>query len=248
VKAWFLLSLGVVAVFSTDGFYRAGSAASVYDTENDYLLWFERDGQQLGQPIQTVGTETHEFIERGGELFVVVTTAGEGFENTTEFGIALDGTVLTANGEPVGQAEASRVDLLPRIPHSLEALRPGLTWTDSVSSEGEGPGGTHFYRGVREYSVIGEVETAGDPALLIVGEGGLELRQGFWQSPDETLAWWQEVAGPVIDSVWIDLGGGGVLRTAAHMDLKGEAGFESLAGEVLLPSGLRSSFSRIRLP
>ncbi len=241
-----LSSLTVFVVTGTaGGLYGPESGSRTYEQQNDYVLWFVQGVDTVGQPISSRISETLTFQEEAGALIVQVAMEGEGFSDSSAYTVDPTGRVLAVDGTLVSEIATPRVDLLPRIPFTLAELAPGTTWQDEVARSGEEPWGTTSYAANRSYTVVGSQEAFGTDALLLLAEGEIRLRQGGWQDPAETVSWGQEVAGPVIDSVWIDAATGQLVAGTTHMDLAGTAVFQGGGQSMSLPSGLKSSVRRV---
>jgi hypothetical protein len=96
--------------------------------------------------------------------------------------------------------------------------------------------------------VLRVVDSSGTKLALIVGHGEMKLRQGGWQDSTQALVWWQEVAGPALDTVWFDTRSGRVLSSVAVMTLVGTGGAGPRGGGTTMPSGLRSSIRLRAVP
>jgi hypothetical protein len=216
-----------------------------YVSQNDFMLWFVEGGDTLGDPVSTRTRETLHLREADGGLEVAVEMVDEEFSSSHTYGIDSSGRVESVDDIPVDEIPTPRVDVLPRVPLSWEDLSPGATWEDQVTRSGEEPFGPTAYTARRSYRVVGEVEAFGTRGLLLVATGEVQLRQGGFQDQAQSVRWWQEVEGPVLDSVWFDLETRSLLANATHMDLSGTAGFEGGGDAITLPSGLRSSVRRV---
>lgn len=217
-----------------------------YRSVNDFEMWFVQGVDTLGEPTRIESREILTFRSADGALLVDVEMIGEGEDSRETYGIDASGRVLSVDGVAVEELATPRVELLPRIPLDWDELLPGATWTDQVERDGVEPFGPTSYLATREYQVVGEVQALGATALLLVSRGSISIRHGGWQDPNQTVSWWQEASGPVVDSVWFDTGTRALLASATHMDLTGAAGFEGGGQSMTLPSGLRSSV--VRLP
>lgn len=224
--------------------YAATRSPLEYVTGNDYMLWFLQGADTVGQPVSTQNKETHRYSGAGELLDVDVRLEGIDmpFESRQTMKIRRTGRIVEVDGTPVGELESARVDFLPRIPVT-GALEAGRTWIDTVSSSGTQPCGETNYRARRAYRVVGPAEVEGMSAVLLVAEGSLALRQGGWQSEQQGVFWWQEVEGPVVDSVWFALEGH-VIKDITSMDLTGTGGFGNGDQQTEMASGLRSRVER----
>lgn len=242
-----LVATGAAAILgaATQVNYKAGQGEVRYTSENEYLMWFVQGSDTLGGPVSTTTLETHTYRDAGSQLQVRVRLEGvdSPFESEEEYIIARNGRVIAVGGVPVAEVEGARVDLLPRLPAD-GMVEPGTTWADTVSTENITDYGPTRYVVVRHYRAQGFVEIAGRRALLLVATGEMSLRQGGWEDEAQGVYWWQDVSGPVRDSVWFDPDAGNVLRKASYMDLAGAGGFGMGEEEVRMPSGLRSSIVR----
>jgi len=240
-----LISATWIAVSTRDGGYSAAVGEVEFISQNDYMLWFLQGEDTAGQPVSTHVKETHSYSDVGDLLEVSVRLEGIDmpFEKSETITIRRSGQVVAVDGVAVGDAEDARVDFLPRIPDS-GPLSIGTSWIDTVSSGGSKPYGPTSYRAERHYEVVGTEEIDGSTTVLIVGEGTLALRQGGWQNEDQGVFWWQDVAGPVVDSVWFATERGQLVRDITFMDLVGTGGFGNGAQEVRMDSGLRSRVDR----
>ena len=168
---------------------------------------------------------------------------GPGFSATNVYGIDTSGRVHTVDGVPVHRVPHARVDVLPHITVPTTELAIGTEWTESVQAGGRQDYGETRYRAERNYEVVDNLEYNGVRVFLIVGIGEMSLRQGGWRDSEQNVAWWQDISGPVFDSVWFDPAAGQLVGNATHMDLSGTGGSTDQALE--LPSGLRSSIRRL---
>lgn len=226
--------------------YAATDGELEYVSVNDYLLWFLQGADTAGQPTSTRTKELHRYSEADGLIETHVRLQGidVAFESTQTLTIRGTGRVLAVDGVAVADAESPRVDFLPRLPES-GTLEPGRTWVDTVSSAGERPYGRTHYRADRTYRVVGSTVLGGQRAVLFVGEGTLALRQGGWQNEEQGVFWWQDVTGPVTDSVWFFPETGHLARSVTSMNLLGTGGFGNGQRQVEMPSGLRSRVDRV---
>lgn len=241
--------IGVAAALAPGPFQKASYAPTgtplEYLSENDYMLWFLQGVDTAGQPVSTRTQETHSYSKSGDLLEVAVQLKGldKPFESKQTMKIRRTGRVVEVDGVPVAEAENARVDFLPRMPAS-GPLETGRTWVDSVSSAGSKPYGETHYCASRTYRVVGPTDIEGIPVILIVGEGTLTLRQGGWQNEQQGVFWWQEVEGPVVDSVWFDPEAGHLIKDVTAMDLVGMGGVGNGQREMKMESGLRSRVER----
>jgi hypothetical protein len=93
----------------------------------------------------------------------------------------------------------------------------------------------------RQYRVERLVDSLGSQLALILSRGQMRLRQGGWQDSASAVVWWQEVAGPAVDSIWYDTHRGQIVASYIAMDLVGTGGAGPLGGGTRMASGLRSS-------
>jgi hypothetical protein len=242
-----LLILGAVCpgVAHAQGLvYRPTPDTLRYESFNSYLLYFVRGADTLGQPVATRTLESRYFAPAGPNLDVWVRLEGTGafaFHSVQTYTVAPSGRLLLVAGKPVADAPTARVDLLPRLPSTGTGLSVGDRWQDSVSDGGAQPYGQVFYRVLRLYRVERLVDTVGAQLALLVSHGQMRLRQGGWQDSAAALVWWQEVQGPVIDSVWFDTSRGQIAASYTAMELTGSGGVGPIGGGERMPSGLRSS-------
>ena len=246
MRIWvYMVSAAVVAggvATQEAGPYKAQPEPVVFESVNDYMLWFLQGSDTAGQPITTTTVETHDWSASRDGLSVHVILSGEGFSSETTYEVEPSGRVVTVDGVQVADVEGARVDLLPRLQAGV--LEVGMTWMDEVSASAERDYGDTSYHATRRYEVDRVAEVAGTEVLVVVSTGELRLRQGGWQDTNQTSSWWQEVSGPVVDTVWFDPEAGRLVADATHMVLSGEGGVSSAGGSVSLPSGLRSSVRR----
>ncbi|MDH5759884.1 MAG: hypothetical protein OEZ65_09870 [Gemmatimonadota bacterium] len=208
------------------------------------MMWFVQGQDTLGEPISTVSSETHGFAEAQPGLALAVTISGDGFSSETNYRIDESGRVWAVDGVPVEDVPSARVDVLPRIPLEASAMTTDARWTDSVVSAHSQDFGETFYQAVRNYRVSGERDFAGRTVVLAVAEGEMRLRQGGWEDETNRVAWWQEVSGIVVDSLWFDVASGILVGNATHMILSGTGGIQMPGQSIDMPSGLRSSVRR----
>jgi hypothetical protein len=247
MKLSVVLGLGAALVIgaATQVSYRASPSEIQYSSENEYLLWFVQGSDTLGTPVKTITRETHIYKDSGQYLEVGVRLEGvsSSFQSEQEFTITRNGRVIAVGGVPVAEAQGARVDLLPRLPAD-GVMGPGVVWVDTVSNEHVEDYGPTKYVARRHYRAEGIVDVAGRGAWLMVSTGEMSLRQGGWEDQAEGVYWWQDVSGPVYDSVWFDPEVGTVLKKYTYMDLTGEGGFGRGQQEIRMPSGLRSLIVR----
>lgn len=219
-----------------------------YDSENSYLMYFVRGGDTLGEPVTTHTRESQVGLQATGRVSVTLRSLdGGSFRRTDIYDVSPSGRVTAVNGTPVSSAPDARVDFLPRLPEPPVPLTVGTAWNDTVEVHGSRPYGQTFYTVRRAYSVTRVVDTLESRLALAVAAGTMQLRQGGWQDSTRGLVWWQEVAGPVVDSVWIDLRSGELVADFAIMDLTGRGGVGPKGSSDGMPSGLRSSVRRTRV-
>lgn len=212
-----------------------------YVSVNTYLLYFVRGTDTLGSPVTTRTAESRKATATADDLMVWVRVDGmdgSPFRVEESYIIEPSGRLIAVGGKPLAEVVNARVDLLPRFPVPSSAVAAGLRWTDAVSVSRDQPYGPTFYEARREYQVQRVIDTLGTSVAEIVGQGHLRLRQGGWQDEARTHSWWQEVAGPVVDTVYFDARRGLVIASIAIMDLIGSGG---AVGGPALTSGLRSS-------
>jgi len=106
--------------------------------------------------------------------------------------------------------------------------------------------GPTYYRVRREYQVERLIDTLNTQLALITGRGEMALRQGGWEDSSAGVLWWQEVKGPVADTIWFDVQRGAVHADAAHMVLSGSGGGGPKGSVATMPSGLHSVVRRAR--
>ena len=194
-----------------------------------------------------MATTTHETrlisaSENGLSVWVRLTGTGEyPFDFAETYLVSPTGRLLAVGGQPVSTTSSPRVDLLPRLPIPARVLMRGSTWTDTISIQRDEPYGRTLYAVQRSYRVLRIADTLGSHIAILVGAGQMQLHQGGWQDEATRQVWWQEVAGPVADTVALDITRGRVLSSSAHMDLAGVGGAGPIGTRDSLPSGLRSS-------
>jgi len=248
-------TLALVLPFSvhgqTSGSYRPRPDTLNYESVNSYLMFFIRGADTLGEPITTRTRERQHFAARGTDLTVWVrlqSLDGQPFSVDNTYTVTRAGRVLAEGTRPVAQAPNARVDLLPRFPDPPVKLEMGATWRDTVSVRHRLPYGDAYYSVQRQFWVHRLIDTLGTRVAHIVATGEMRLRQGGWQDSTAGTVWWQEVAGPVADTVWFDTRGGELLADVTVMSLVGTGGAGPRAGGVTMPSGLRSLVRRQRSP
>jgi hypothetical protein len=222
-----VLVVGVLAVAGLtvglgEGPYQAIDHDLVYNASNDYLLYFVDGSDTLGGPVSTELTEVHTFFPAVSGLDLTVRLEGDGVESESRFGIGFDGRVETIDGRSIDEVSSPRVDVLPRIPLPAGSLKAGARWIDSVAvADTATYGKREWYRVVREYEVVGDVDLEGQTVVLIVSEGTVSLRQGGLHPDNAQNRWFQEVSGLVVDSVWFDATSGTLIQDATRMRLTG---------------------------
>ena len=224
--------------------YRASPDTLHYTSDNAYLLYFVRGADTLGQPMATTTHESRLVSSAKNGLSVWVRLIGTGeypFDFAETYLVSATGRLLAVGGQPLSEMPSARVDLLPRLPTPAQALTSGSTWTDTVSIQHQEPYGPIRYAVQRSYKVLRIVDSLGSQIAFIVGTGQMQLRQGGWQDEASRQVWWQEVTGPVADTVAFDISRGRVVSSYAHMDLIGAGGAGPIGTGDTLPSGLRSS-------
>lgn len=212
-----------------------------YQSLNSYFMYFIRGADTLGEPVSTTTRESRFFRKAGAGLEVWVRLEGDGFSAEETYAITPAGRVTAVGGRPVAEVPNARVDILPRLPAPTRALNAGVQWTDTAVVRGSQSYGSTHYEVRRAYRVTRSVDTLGTRLALIVADGQMKLRQGGWQDSAQGQVWWQEVSGPVADTVWFDARAGNVRQSVAVMNLSGNGGFGPIGGGVTMPSGLRSS-------
>jgi hypothetical protein len=249
------MRLGAVHVLLVAAAVRSGGAQAParylpspdtlrYESLNSYLTYFVRGRDTLGRPvsIRTLEFRRGRAVASGLEFWVRVQgTEPNPSRSEQTYTVTPSGRVLTVDGRPVGEVSNARVDLLPRFAATGGVLEPGVAWNDTVSlrsTESHGP--TH-YSVRRSYRVLRVVDSAGTRLAQLVAQGDMRLRQGGWQDSAQALVWWQEVAGPVTDTVWFDTRAGRVRASFSVMHLVGSGGFGPRGGGTTMPTGLRSS-------
>ena len=224
--------------------YRPSADTLRYEAVNSYLMYFVRGSDTLGEPIMTRTRETRHLkaTPTGLELWVRLEGTGPNpFRSQQTYTVAPNGRVLAVDGQPAATVQGARVDVLPRLPAHAGPLAPGVAWDDTVAIRGTPPYGPTYYQVKRTYRVLRTLDTLGTTLALIAASGEMRLRQGGWQDSAQALVWWQEVAGPVADTVHLDVGAGRVIASVAVMELVGNGGLGPRDGGVTMPSGLRSS-------
>lgn len=228
------------------GRYQPTTDTLRYGSLNSYFLYFVRGRDTLGTPATVRSTETRSGIAKpGGIEFLVRIKGDEGtnFDISQIFLVNQSGRVLQVGGHPVSQEPSARVDLFPRWPTPPAPLTEGLTWIDTVSTSGAQAYGSTFYQAERHYRLIRLIDSLDTRIAHVVASGTVRLRQGGWADQARQQAWWQEVSGPVIDTVWFDASRGRVLASVAIIDLTGTGGS---SGGPVMTSGLRSSVRLVR--
>jgi hypothetical protein len=221
--------------------YQATADTLQYLSANTYLLYFVQGTDTLGSPVTTHTLEFRKATAASDNLAIWVRLKGVGespFQVEETYTVDPTGRLLAVGGKPLAEVPSARVDLLPRFPSSSHRLARGLKWSDSVASRGDQPYGRTSYEARREYQVLRIIDTLGTTVAHIAGSGRMRLRQGGWQDEAQKFAWWQEVDGPVVDTVYFDTRRGLILASFASIDLVGSGG---AVGGPVLPSGLRST-------
>lgn len=253
-------SLMGLAVFLAAGAFDAAAQASEryrgsrdtlrYESTNSYFMFFVRGADTLGQPVTTRTRESHVISPAGSQLAAWVrleSVEGHSFRKDETYALTPSGRVVAIGGKPAAAVPHARVDLLPRLPDPSVALAPGVRWKDTVSNRAlESHGPTH-YSVTSEFRVVRVFDSLGTRIAHLVSEGSVRLRQGGWQDSANATVWWQEVSGPVIDSVWFDVRNGRLLADIMTMRLSGSGGVGPKRGGATLSSGLYSRVARRRL-
>jgi hypothetical protein len=217
-----------------------------FQSLNSYLMYFVRGTDTLGEPVSTTTRESRHLRTVAGGLELWTRLEGEGFSAQESYTLTPEGRVIAVGGKPVGDAPNARVDVLPRLAIGGRAMNVGTQWSDTVSVRRTQSYGLTYYDVARNYRVIRTVDTLDTKLALLVANGQMKLRQGGWQDSAQGVAWWQEVRGPVTDTVWFDTRAGNIHQTFTIMNLVGTGGYGPLAGGVTMPSGLRSSVRMTR--
>jgi hypothetical protein len=231
--------------------YRAAQDTLKFESVNSYHLFFVRGVDTLGEPMKTRTIEMQHFTQRHSVLAVSVrlqSAGGQPFSREDTYTVTSTGRVLTVAGQAVAQVPHARVDLLPRLPDRPTGLEVGFKWTDTVSVHALLPYGPTYYAARREYRVQRIVDSLCTQLAHIVGEGVIRLRQGDWQDSVRRIVWWQEVVGPVVDTVWFDVRGSRLIGDVTSMDLVGTGGSGLTNSGSAMPSGLRSVVRRRSIP
>ena len=228
--------------------YRAGADTVTYESVNVYRMYFVRGADTLGEPQSSRTLERHVLRRDGDRLQLTVALEGidSPFQVETPFEITPAGRVLRVGGRPVAEVAGAQVDVLPRLPATAATLAPGLQWKDTVSAAHAQPYGETYYRVRREYQLHRVVDTLSTQLAFITATGEMALRQGGWQDSTAGVVWWQEVRGPIADTLWFDVRRGSVHTSVAHMSLVGSGGAGPRGAGVTMPSGLSSLVRRTR--
>jgi len=228
--------------------YKPTSDTLRYFSDNTYLLYFVQGADTLGSPVSTRTMESRMATAASGQLLLWVRLKGMGeppFQAEATYGVSPSGRLLAVGGKPAADVPNARVDLLPRFPSPAPPATTGFRWSDTVSIRGEQPYGPTYYEVQREYQVLRVIDTLGTELAYVVAGGRMRLRQGGWQDEAHKFAWWQEVAGPVVDTLYFDTRRGVVLSSHVVIDLLGTGG---AVGGPILASGLRSSVRLSQAP
>lgn len=221
--------------------YQATSYTLRYQSINSYLLYFVRGSDTLGTPVTTRIMESRQATTAGDGLAVWVGLKGisePSLQHEETFTVDPSGRLLAVGGRPLAQLASARVDLLPRFPPGAPELVAGMSWTDTVSISGQEPYGPTSYSVTRQYRVLRIVDSMGTRIAHLAGTGRMHIRQGGWQDQAQKISWWQDISGPVADTVWFDPAHGVLLAAVAVMNLTGTGG---VTGSPPMPSGLRSA-------
>jgi hypothetical protein len=222
--------------------YQPSTDTLRYQSLNFYRLYFVRGADTLGEPISTTTRESRYLRRVGAGLELWTRLEGsEGFSAQETYSLTPEGRVTSVGGCAVRDVPNARVDILPRLPTAARSLDRGVQWRDTVSVEGTQSYGATRYQVRRNYRVVRTVDSANARLALIVADGEMKLRQGGWQDSAQGLVWWQEVTGPIADTIWFDTRAGNVHTSVAVMNLSGTGGFGPPGGGISMPSGLRSS-------
>jgi len=228
--------------------YRATADTLSYLSDNAYLLYFVRGPDTLGQPVATRTRESQVISTSPSGLAVWVRLQGldAPFTRSDQYAVSSGGRVIAANGTPIARAANARIDLFPRLPSV--SVRVGDSWEDTVSIRNTESYGPSYYNVRRTYRFSRLLDSAGTRLAVLVGAGTMRLRQGGWQDSTQGVVWWQEVAGPVADTVWFDVRAGQLLADVTAMDLVGRGAVGPVGGPPMMPTGLRSTVRRHREP
>lgn len=228
--------------------YRTHNDTIIYESANEYRMYFVRGIDTLGQPIATRTIERHSTRAARGQIELLVATEGveQPFQAQNTYEVTPRGQVLRVDGRPVAEVPNARVDVLPRFPGPATPPVVGLRWVDSVFVADTQSYGPTYYRVRREYRLQRLIDTLSTQLALITSGGEMALRHGGWEDSSAGVLWWQEVKGPVTDTIWFDVRRGIVHSDAAHMVLSGSGGGGPKKSVVTMPSGLRSSVRRVR--
>ena len=243
MKPLFVLLVTTVGAAVAPGLYDDLQGRFEYAQVNSYVMWFVQGADTLGQPVQTTTSEVLDFERTTEGLRVSATLSSPDFSSANTYDVDGSGRVLAVDGVPASEAVVARVDLLPRVPHAATQLAAGQVWADTVSHVADGGWGEKYYRATRQYRVVGETAVGDRTAVLLVSDGFIQIRQGGWEDEARGDRWWQEIQGPVVDTVWVGRDGR-LFGGATHMDLVGQATFERGGATAAMPSGLRSSVRR----
>ncbi|MBI4420342.1 MAG: hypothetical protein HY560_05910 [Gemmatimonadetes bacterium] len=219
-----------------------------YLSDNTYLMYFVRGADTLGQPVASRTRELQIITSSPAGLDVWVRLQGldAPFSRTDQYSATTTGRVIAANGIPVANAPHARVDLFPRLPTTPVSL--GESWEDTVSVRHTEPYGVTYYNVRRAYRLARLLDSAGTRIAVLVSTGTMRLRQGGWQDSAQGVVWWQEVAGPVVDTAWFDVHARQLLADVAAMNLVGGGAVGPVGGPATMPTGLRSIVRRVREP
>lgn len=247
-----LLLVGIPSAGMAQRVLRYGAAHDTlwFQSVNQYRMYFVRGADTLGDPVSTRTLERETFLGGADTLSVNVQLRGLGqfpFTNEQVYGVLSSGKVVAVGGHPVDSVAHARVDLFLHFPTPPRVATPGVAWRDSVSNAHIASYGPENYSVVRDLRVISVADSGGVPVCLVVGAGVMRLRQGGWQDSTAGTRWWQEVQGPVVDSLWFDLLRGAVIQDVAVMRLIGSGGVVGPTGSTPMSSGLLSSVRRTRV-
>ena len=145
----------------------------------------------------------------------------------------------------IGSREPETVEFTLRLPPAGTALKPGVTWLDTVRAGGRGSGGPsrvpHTYDLTRTMRVTRVVDTLGARALEVVGDGTLHNTDAWWGDSSAGSFGWFDVTGPDHETYLYDPAAGRVLAHRAHFDLRGVGGAPRGAGTDTAAAGLVAS-------
>ena len=209
-------------LIGTRGAAQAPPTLARYQTSNDTLryeimspfsIYWVRGAESLAGP-SAPGWQFESHVWRGTASRPEVITRTEALDmaraaTIDTFAVSQDGRIVLKNGAP--PAADAWIDVFPRLPKI--AVRPGLTWSDTLVSLDTTAG--RLFRTTRVSVIARIVDTLGIRRLEIATQGRARIKLTF----DSTS--WIDVSGPTTEQVIFDLTRGRLIRRTSSMLLSG---------------------------